>query len=138
MLLFSGIDRTKPDVAPWWFAVGGGLHANETPEGAAVREVREETGLSIVDPGLVVFTRRFEWDFEGQAYDQEEAYFLVRTRSFEPVRTGWTETEAATIRGHRWWTIDELRATHDVVYPEALADLLERFGVSDEGHRGSV
>jgi hypothetical protein len=37
-----------------------------------------------------------------------------------------SETEMATIRGHRWWTVDELRSTHDVVYPEGLADLLER------------
>lgn len=125
MLLFSGIDRTKPDVPPWWFAVGGGLHEEETPDEAAIREVREETGLSIRDPGNVVFTRRFEWDFEGQTYDQEEVYFLVKTRFFEPVRTDWTETEMATIRQHRWWTIDELRVTDEVVYPERLADFLD-------------
>ncbi len=28
--------------------------------------------------------------------------------------------------GHRWWSVPELRATDQVVYPEALADLLER------------
>ncbi len=37
---------------------------------------------------------------------------------------GWTEVEKATIVGHRWWTLDELRNTAEVVYPEDLADRL--------------
>jgi hypothetical protein len=27
---------------------------------------------------------------------------------------------------HRWWSIEELRGATDVVFPEKLADLLER------------
>ena len=84
VLLFSGIDRTKPDVPPWWFPVGGALEPGETFAEAAVRETLEETGLRIDDPGPVVFTRSFRWDFEGTDYDQEERYFLVRVRSFTP------------------------------------------------------
>ena len=38
VLLFSGIDRTKPDIALWWFAVGGGFEPGETAEAAAIRE----------------------------------------------------------------------------------------------------
>ena len=126
VLLFSGIDRTKPDVPPWWFPVGGGLENGETAQDAAIRETREETGLIISDPGPIVFTRRFTWDFEGEEYDQEEWFFLVHTSTFEPSSSEWTNTESATIRGHRWWSIDELRATAEVVFPEDLPDQLER------------
>lgn len=126
VLLFSGIDRTKPDVPPWWFAVGGGLEPGETLEDAAIRETREETGLSISDPGPVVLTRRFTWDFEGEEYDQQEWYFLVRTATFQPSSSDWTETESATIREHRWWSIDELRETNQAVFPEELAIHLDR------------
>lgn len=124
VLLFSGIDRTKPDVPPWWFPVGGALEPGETFAEAAVRETLEETGLRIDDPGPVVFTRSLRWDFEGTDYDQEERYFLVRVRSFTPTPTAWTDVETATMRGHRWWSVDELRATDEQVFPEDLADRL--------------
>lgn len=124
VLLFSGIDRTKPDVPPWWFPVGGALEPGETFAEAAVRETLEETGLRIDDPGPVVFTRSFRWDFEGTDYDQEEQFFLVQVPSFTPTPTAWTDVEAATMRGHRWWSIDELRATDEQVFPEDLADRL--------------
>ena len=94
--------------------------------GRAIRETREETGLIISDPGPIVFTRRFTWDFEGEEYDQEEWFFLVHTSTFEPSSSEWTNTESATIRGHRWWSIDELRATAEAVFPEDLPDQLER------------
>jgi len=126
VLLFCGIDRTRPEDPPWWFAVGGELESGEDPAAAAVREVFEETGLRISDPGPEITTRRFAFDFEGSAYDQEETYFLVRTGEFVPTAAGWSDTERATMTGHRWWSIDELRATNETVYPEGLAELLEQ------------
>lgn len=126
VLLFSGIDRTKPDLLPWWFPVGGALEVGESPEEAAIREVYEETGLLIDDPGPILFTRRFGWDFEGTEYDQEEWYFLVRVSRFEPASIGWTETESATFRGHRWWSVEQLRATDEIVFPDGLAVELDR------------
>jgi 8-oxo-dGTP pyrophosphatase MutT (NUDIX family) len=125
VLLFSGIDRTRPEVPPWWFAVGGALEADESIVQGAIRETFEETGLRIGDPGPVVFTRSFGWDFEGVEYDQHEWFFLVRVESFTPQNTAWTATEAATIRGLRWWSVEELRSTAEEVFPEGLADRLE-------------
>ena len=126
VLLFRGIDRTKRDAPPWWFPVGGAMEPDETPEAAAIRELEEETGLVVTDPGPVVFTRHIQWEFEGAPYDQEETYFLVRARAFAPATAGWTETEAATMLGHRWWSISDLRETDETVFPEELASLLER------------
>lgn len=126
VLLFSGIDRTKPDVPAWWFPVGGALDPGETPVEAAIRETAEETGLKITDPGHIVFTRSFRWEFEGHEYDQHEWFFLVRVSHFSPNSSSWTDTEAATIREMRWWSIEELRSTDEEVFPEDLAGQLER------------
>jgi 8-oxo-dGTP pyrophosphatase MutT (NUDIX family) len=127
VLLLSGIDRTKPDIPPWWFAVGGGLEPGESPSQAAVREVYEETGLRIVDPGPVVFAHRFRWDFEGTDLDQEEWFFVVRTGHFEPLAVALTEVETATLRGFRWWSLDELRPTTEGVYPETIVEILDTY-----------
>ena len=126
VFLFSGIDRTRRDDPPTWFPVGGELEGNETLEAAAVRETAEETGFQVTELGPPVCTRRFEWNFEGTSFDQEETYFLVRTPGFTPRDHGWTDLEKATVVGHHWWTLEELRETREVVFPEDLAQLLDR------------
>lgn len=127
VLLFSGIDRTLPDEPPVWFPVGGAVEDGETLDEAAVRETGEETGFEIGVVGPPLFTRSFQWVFEGRAYDQEETYFLVRVSGESPTDGRWSEMEKATIVGHRWWTVEELRCTDETVYPEGLAGILERF-----------
>ncbi len=126
VLLFSGIDRTQPDQPPVWFAVGGAVQQGETIKEAGIRETAEETGLRIGDPGPAVFSRSFHWVFEGAGYEQQETYFLVRTPHLVIAQGGWTDVEKATVVDHRWWSIEDLRRTSDIVYPEDLAALLAR------------
>ena len=68
-----------------WIAVGGRFEAGESPEECALREVREETGLTMTDPryrGVVTFindlyeTERMHLftsdEFEGELTDCDE------------------------------------------------------------------
>ena len=126
VLLFSGIDRTSPDDPRVWFPVGGAVADGETLEAAVIRETREETGFAIADVGPALFTRSFQWVFEGITYDQEETYSLVRVPGESPTDEGWTEVEKATIVSHRWWAVEDLRCTDEPVYPNGLADILDR------------
>ena len=126
VLLFSGIDRTLPDDTPVWFPAGGAVEDGETLEAAAIRETREETGFAIDHVGPALFTRRFQWVFGGSTYDQEETYFLVRVPGGPPTDRGWTEVEKATVVGHRWWAVEDLRRTDETVYPNGLGDILDQ------------
>lgn len=125
VLLFRGRDVTRPDLPAWWFTPGGGADPGETTEEAARRELYEETGLEHAHPlGDVVHSRRTEFTFEGQAIRQYEEFFAVRVPRFEPRATGWNEIERRSLLGHRWWTVDELAVTTEVVYPERFAEIV--------------
>jgi 8-oxo-dGTP pyrophosphatase MutT (NUDIX family) len=127
VLLLRGGDPAQPELGQWWFTVGGGCEPGETTEQAARRELREETGLVFESPlGRAVEHREVTFDFDGVTYQQSEDYFLART-SGEPISTaGWTDVERRAMTTFRWWSIPELRATSETVFPENLVQLLMR------------
>ncbi|MGW4646384.1 NUDIX hydrolase [Kitasatospora sp. NPDC004289] len=120
LLLLCGGDPRRAGHR-WWFTVGGGVDRGEDHLGAAVRELREETTLALPAGrfGPVAWTRRAFFTYDGQAYDQREEYRLVRITAAEAGRIRVDSTEAT--HGHHWWTLDELAATEETVYPERMA-----------------
>ena len=120
VLLFRGRDPDRPSDGSWWFPPGGGVEADESDEQAALRELREETGLEIDRLGTPVATRRATFGFMGQTLLSDEVYFLVQTHRFELTTVGWTDVERQTILEHRWWPQRELAITRETVYPEEL------------------
>lgn len=127
VLLQQGFDPARPEDGTWWLTPGGGLNDGESSEEGAVREVHEETGLRLSpeELGPVIATRVCFFPFEGRRYRQSETFFAVHVEPFRPQHHGWDEVEQRALLDHRWWTIDELRATHEAVYPRELADLVE-------------
>jgi 8-oxo-dGTP pyrophosphatase MutT (NUDIX family) len=130
ILLVHGFEPADP-ASTWWFTPGGGVEAGESREEAALREVREETGMVGIELGPLLWSRLCSFVFDGQLWHQDEWYFLARTTQTETTLDGLTVLEQRSVAGLRWWTSAELSATHETVYPTRLAGLLQT--LLDEG-----
>ncbi|GHB72421.1 DNA mismatch repair protein MutT [Streptomyces umbrinus] len=130
ILLLHGHEPEDPS-DNWWFTPGGGVEGDETREEAARRELVEETGITEVELGPVLWRRTCSFPFAGRRWDQEEWYYLARTTQTATEATGLTELERRSVAGARWWTCQELNQAHETVYPTRLAELLRR--LLDEG-----
>ena len=119
--------RYEDDGRTWWAAPGGGLEGNETFEKAAAREAAEE--LSITDPGLTpLWSQTVEFRFRGESIRQVERYFLMRLSRGETAFGGLVG-EAHRREGivaSRWWSLDEIAAAGERIYPEDLVERLQR------------
>ncbi|MEW2579515.1 NUDIX hydrolase [Streptomyces syringium] len=130
VLLMNGFEPADP-TSTWWFTPGGGLEGDETWEQAARRELAEETGITEIELGPVLWRRFCSFPFDGRRWDQEEQYFLARTEQAGRWTGGGTELERRSVTGLRWWTCEELLAARETVYPTRLGELLRT--LLDEG-----
>ncbi|MEU9194715.1 NUDIX hydrolase [Streptomyces hundungensis] len=133
ILLMHGYEPEDPSDT-WWFTPGGGLEGDETRAEAALRELAEETGITDVELGPVLWQRTCSFPFDGRRWDQDEWYYLARTTQTEATPAGLTELELRSTAGLRWWTSAELSAARETVYPTRLAELLRTLLVEGPPH----
>ncbi|MGJ4925727.1 NUDIX hydrolase [Bradyrhizobium sp. HKCCYLS2038] len=113
----------------FWATPGGGLDPGESYEAAACREMFEETGIRIENPGSQIARRLVTFTMvDGEQVSSDERYFLVRVSSADIASTHWTELERAAIAAQHWWQPTELMATTEQVFPEDIVELLRRVG----------
>jgi 8-oxo-dGTP pyrophosphatase MutT (NUDIX family) len=126
ILLMKGRLPADPGAPGVWFTIGGGIEPGESLYQAAAREVREETGFADVVLGDVAWRGEVTLpDRKRRPVLFQDAFILARCGGGEVSRAGWQALEREFVDDIRWWTLDELAATTEPVWPADLATRLK-------------
>lgn len=108
----------------FWLTPGGSLHPGESHEEALLREIREETGLSLAHPGHWVWKSPKRIERGGVIVDTEARVYIQRVPHFVAAPTALTPEEQGMFRELRWWPVDEIARSSETFIPRTLAALL--------------
>jgi 8-oxo-dGTP pyrophosphatase MutT (NUDIX family) len=138
VLLLHGWDPRHPE-APFWFTIGGGAEPGESLRDAAVREMREEVGIS-VDPlrlGEPIARNTVEFSWAGYQIVQEQTFYAVLVESADVSLDGLDDWERATTDGYAWLSADDLGPDKPPADP-GLPDLIRAAAASVLPHRPGI
>jgi 8-oxo-dGTP pyrophosphatase MutT (NUDIX family) len=131
MLLFHTHDLVNPDLGTWWELPGGGIDPGETYRDAAVRELREETGIIAAHSsvGPPAWRRRASYRYRQERRLCDEVIATIRVPVPEPGidESQRLDYEKEDYFGYRWWPVAEVATSTERFYPGTLPVLLSAF-----------
>ncbi len=133
VLLLHGWDPQHRD-EPFWFTIGGAADDGESLRDAGVRELYEETRIS-VDPdrlGEPIAENAVEFSWGGHRIAQDQTFYAVAVGSPEVSLEGLDQWERATTDKYGWLCADDLGADERPAHPD-IPDLMRMAVLSVRG-----
>lgn len=114
---------------PRWLTPGGAIDEGESTLEAAVRELREETGM-VIDPDVLgepvlVASGRWDWADGLNYHTYTDTIYELKVQNFKPDTSGFTQDELRDILEYRWWTVEEILSSQESLAPHDLRDWLK-------------
>jgi 8-oxo-dGTP pyrophosphatase MutT (NUDIX family) len=126
VLLVQAQDRGNPAFGTCWELPGGGIEPGESLAEAAIRELREETGVVIASVPAPTWERDVIYTYRGVRRRHHERICVVRLET-DPATietSGRTGFEVEDLGEVRWWSVSEVRASTEQFYPRSLPGVL--------------
>jgi len=123
ILLMKGRLPSDPSAPAAWFTLGGGIEPGESVREAAAREILEETGFEDVQIGEAVWRgEQVHHDRKGRPVLVKETFLTARCAGGAPSREAWQALEREFVDDIRWWSVEDLAANREPVFPPDLAE----------------
>ncbi len=117
-------DAMYPDLWSYWGTPGGGVEEGETFTDAARRELWEETSIRDAEIGPCLWTSEKVLLIASEEVLMQARYYLARVTHAQVSLANLLTAEQGVVREFRWWTLDEVRQTDEVIFPRSFADSL--------------
>lgn len=133
VLLLHGWDPHHPE-RPFWFTIGGAAEEDETMPETAVRELYEETRISVgtAQLGEPIAEHTIEFSWGGQPIVQDQVFYAVLVTSAEALGVsleGLDQWEQATTDKYGWLAASELEDGERPAHPD-IPDLIRAAAAS--------
>lgn len=110
----------------FWFTIGGAIESNETVMDAAIRELKEETGLNHWDVkfGPEVWCGEFELLISNKPVRLNQKFIVAHTSKNEITLNHLTQNELTYIKDIAWFSMEKIINCPDIIYPVVLPEYL--------------